>query len=292
MNLFLPPSALRGWFAEILSLEIATPMQPQPLYYPRTEDAAYQLRYSWTGWPCGKPFSTQPHQLIEETKPAWERDQLRLLEFRWTAEFVQLLFSATPDVSPEFVAARAKGRLDHALRNANIDSPFSRKVAVRTVGENTQRDVESYVDRQIDKEQFADSRFAHRMQQLTVINPQVDLSQPSETARGRYWYNLHLVLVVDRRVRIQDVKVLNDLREVFCKIAVKKGHTVSRLAVMQDHLHAALRARPFESPIDIAFAYQNNLALLTKQPEIWSKGFYVGTFGEYSMQAVRKRADH
>ena len=108
-------------------------MKPAPLYEPRVEDAAYALRYSWTGWPSGKAFAQCPTNLIVDTKPLWEGDGLRVLEHRWTEELVQILFSCTPDVSPEFVAARAKGRLDHALRTAGIDMPFSRKVAIRAV---------------------------------------------------------------------------------------------------------------------------------------------------------------
>src|SRR4051812_17937379 len=114
---------------------------PQPLYRPTTENAAYQLRYAWTGWPSKQSFAEQPIDLIEVTKPDWERDGMRVLESRWTDEFVQILFSCTPDVAPERVAARAKGRLDHAMRDRGLSMPFSRKVAIRAVGDNTRRDV-------------------------------------------------------------------------------------------------------------------------------------------------------
>ena len=93
-------------------------MPPTPLYQPQTANAAYQLRYAWTGWPSGATFAQQPAGLIDGTKARWEGDGLRVLEHRWTAERVQILFSCTPDVAPEWVAGRAKGRLDHALRSA------------------------------------------------------------------------------------------------------------------------------------------------------------------------------
>ena len=60
---------------------------------------------------------------------------------------------------------------------------------------------------------------------------------------------------------------------------------------MPDHLHAALRLQSHESPLDIVFAYQNNLAYVAGQRRIWSDGYYVGTFGEYAMPAVRKRVE-
>lgn len=264
-------------------------MSPAPLYQPTIQDAAYQLRYAWTGWPLGRSFTRQPMELVEATKPLWEGDGMRVLEYRWTDELVQILFSCTPDLSPEFVAARAKGRLDHALRSAGVTLPFSRKVAIRAVGDNTRRDVEAYIERQVRKQRFVDPTFAGRMHELTVADSTVDLSEPTESARGRYWYNLHLVLVVDGHSPVSDIGVLRQLRVAFGRIAAKKEHAVSRLSVMPDHLHAAIRGQPSESPLEIVHSYQNNLAYMTQQGRIWGTGFYVGTFGEYSMQAVRNQ---
>ena len=69
---------------------------PIPTYDPRTADTAFQLRYSWSGWPSESVFATQPVELIEQTKPLWESDGLRVLESRWTTELAQILFSARP----------------------------------------------------------------------------------------------------------------------------------------------------------------------------------------------------
>lgn len=265
-------------------------MSPASLYQPTNDDAAYALRYSWTGWPSGKVFPEQALHLIENTQPLWEGDGMRVLEYRWTTKVVQILFSCLPAVTPQFVAARAKGRLDHALRSAGIVMPFSRKVAVRAIGDNTRRDVEAYVERQVGKQRFIDPRFVAKMSELTILNREVDLSQPTETARGRYWHNLHLVLVVAGHAPIRDLACLRKTRDSFLRVADKKEHALSRLSVLPDHLHAAMRGQPNESPLDIAFAYQNNLAYLAGQKRIWASGFYVGTFGEYAMQAVRNSA--
>ena len=56
---------------------------------------------------------------------------------------------------------------------------------------------------------------------------------------------------------------------------------------MPDHLHLALRANPDECPNDVAFAYQNNLAYMANLGHLWQDSFYVGTFGEYTTQAIR-----
>lgn len=263
-------------------------MSPQPLYAPALANAAYQLRYSWTGWASSGQFTADLADLIAQAGPLWEADGMRLTEHRCEADRLQLLFSTLPVVSPQFLAARAKGRLDHAARQARLKLAFSRKLAVRSIGENTRRDVEAYIEGQVGKERFVDSRFEATMRQFTVQNPDIDLSQPTESARGRYWYNLHMVLVVDGRSRITDADVLGQLRDGALKVAAKKEHSISRLSVMPDHLHAALRPAVEESPLDVVFAYQNNLAYMLKLGRLWTESFYVGTFGEYSMQAVRK----
>lgn len=263
---------------------------PNPQYDPRTAAPAFQLRYSWTGWPSAKTFPVQPLALIEQTKQSWETDGLRVLESHWTSELVQILFSARPDISPVFLAARAKGRLDHALRQAKQNMPFSRKVAVRAIGDNTRDDVEAYIERQVTKEHFVDPRWETALAEFTVTNPAVDLSQPAESARGRYWYNLHLVLVIDGRYRLSDLKIFRTIRDGCFQIAAKKGHALSRVSVMPDHLHLALRGNPEESPNDIAGLYQNELAALTNLGRLWHDSFYVGTFSEYTTQAVRRIA--
>ena len=197
-------------------------MTPTPLYHPRSDGGAYQLRYVWTGWPSSPMALQPPEHLIQATRARWEGDGLRVLEHRWTAEMVQIVFSATPDVSPEVVAARAKGRLDHALRAAKVDLPFSRKGAVRAIGENTRRDIDAYLERQVARGRFADERCAPQLDELTVVDPNVDLSAPAESARGRYWYNLHLVLCAVEHEPFGDVELLRTLRDGFLKIAVKK----------------------------------------------------------------------
>ncbi len=260
-------------------------MQPVALYNADLEKIAYHLRYTWTGWPS---FGDIPHVDLEPIKPLWETDGLRLLESRCTPREVQLAFSARPDVNPVFLAARAKGRLQHAIRTARLRfEGFSRKVAIRTVGDNTTNEVESYIARQVSKERFADVRFAAEMAKYTVCCAEVDLRQASESLHGRYWYNLHVVLVMAERERIAESTTLAAIRDGSFRIAAKKGHAIARLAAMPDHLHLALRGNIQHSPQDIALSLQNNLAYMLGQKRIWNDGFYAGTFSEYDFGAIR-----
>lgn len=260
-------------------------MAPKPLYSAAALAPAFCLRFSWTGWPSGGelPVSTG----MERLQPLWESDGLRLLEHQASPRQIQILFSSLPHVAPLRIAQRAKGRLQHALQGSFPG--FSRKVALRSVGENTREQVEEYIARQVGKEYFVDARFEAALEQFTVRCPEVDLSQPTETSHGRYWYNLHMVLVVGRNKPIHDLDGLARIRDGCFAIAKKKGYRIAVLSVMPDHLHVALRGNLDHSPQEIALGFQNNLAYLLGQVPIWQPGFYVGTFSEYDMGAIRAR---
>lgn len=249
------------------------------------------MRYSWTGWPSDATFSNKPVEIFNDLETAWEGDGLRLLEHRWSDRQIQLLFSAAPSVSPQFMAGRAKGRLDHALRSAGHKMRLSRKLSVQSVGENVTAEVESYIDSQVERAHFADGRFESLLKDLTVINPAVDLAQPTASARGRYWYNLHVVLVTEERYRIVEQKQLALIRDWCLSIATKKRHAISRMAVMPDHVHIALRGNLAASPNEVVGDFQNNLAFALGQVRVWQDSFYVGTFGSYNMRAIRRLAD-
>jgi REP element-mobilizing transposase RayT len=260
---------------------------PSPLYDPSTVDPAYHLRYTWTGWPSRHGFPHEPPGLLQQVAPLWETDGIRLLEPRWSRDAIQLIFSCKPHVSPTLLASRAKGRLDHALRGAGVAASFSRKVSVRSVGDNTRKEVETYVAAQVANARFVDADFEKRMDEFSIVDSRVDLAQPTASDRGRYWYNLHLVLVMADRLPLLDFEMLARLRDTSFAIARKKGYGISRLALMPDHLHIAMRGNIQESPEAIAGAFQNNLAYAAGQRRIWRDTFYVGTFGEYNMEAVR-----
>jgi REP element-mobilizing transposase RayT len=215
---------------------------------------------------------------------------MRFLEQSSSDCEVQLAFSALPRVSPVVFAQRAKGRLQNDLRKSSLAFPgFSRKVSVRSIGENSRQQVEDYIDAQVGKERFVDSRFEADVRQFAVRCPEVDLSQPTESAHGRYWYNLHLVLVAAERNPTYDTGCLAKIRDGCFAIARKKGHRIGILSVLPTHVHIAMRGNIKHSPQEIALGFQNNLAYLLGQIRIWRAGYYVGTFSEYDMGAIRAR---
>ena len=261
---------------------------PQPLYTAADLHAAYELRYSWAGWPSAEDFpAALLHRLLPAITPEWEKDGLRVLESCFAPDQLQLTLGARPEISPVVLAARVKGRLQYHCRCAGKAVAFSRKLSVRSIGHNHREQVEADVGRQAAKEPLADERFRLLLQRLCFIHEDVDLSQPTESRSGRYWYNLHLVLVVADRYRIGDADTLLKVRDTCVRIAEKKGYAISALGVMPDHLHLALRGAIEDSPQDVALAFLNNLAFAVGQRPLWENGYYAGTFSEYDMDAVR-----
>ncbi|MBI2441184.1 MAG: transposase [Lentisphaerae bacterium] len=250
----------------------------------------YVLRYDWTGWPTvGTTLPPQTADIARTAASAWEADGLRLHELRATTQMVQLLFSATPQISPVFFCQRAKGRLQHALLKAGTPVNFSRKVSFRSLGENTSGVVEDYIRGQVGKADFADSRFREIMRQFTVAHGDVRLAEPSESNSGRYWYNLHVVLVVAHRFRITNPDRLGQLRDAAFAMAAEDGCRIAALSVMPDHMHMAIRGNIEQSPEQIALTFQNGLALVAGC-RAWQDGFYVGTFSEYDLDVIRRIA--
>ncbi len=266
-----------------------TPSPPTPLYLPQNIDSpAYHLRYAWIGWPSDGPFPKQPSQeFFTKLGPLWETDGIRALEFNWSTDQIQFTCSVKPMVSPTFFTARTKGRLQHALRAAGTPVAFCRKVAFRSIGENRREQVEAYIGGQVAKEQFVDDRFEEFIKRFTVANADVRLQEPSETERGRYWYNLHVVLVTESRMRFTDETSLRLMAETCDKIAIKKAYGISRRSVMPDHIHLSLRGYVEHSPENVALSFMNNIAFAFGQKAIFRPSYYVGTFGEYDMGAVR-----
>ena len=261
---------------------------PTPVYSDDGITPAYHLRYTWTGWPTsGTIFPPQPAaDFFETLDAAWQSDDLNRIATNWLSERIQFTFSTVPTVSPVLFVSRVKGRLQHALRLAGSPVKFSRKVAFRAIGDNHTCDVEDYIRSQVDKEQFVDPRYSEMLKRFTISDLSVVLSEPSETNSGRYWYNLHVVIVVVSRGRICSESEFAKLDNCLQETAKKHGYRLAVRAWMPDHLHIALRGNVEESPAEIALSLMNNTAYVMGQNAVWQRGFYVGTFSEYDVRAV------
>ena len=239
---------------------------------------AFALRYGWTAWStAGTTFPANPPSLPTE---AWRHDGLPLLEHNWSPSEVQLTVSAGPDLAPTDIARLLKGRLQHALRAAGTPCDFSRKVALRALGENTREIVERYIREQLDHADLADPRYREGLRSHGFTSDTTNLAEPSETNSGRYWHNLHVVLVTANRYRIGS-DTAGRITSA-CRVP-----SVAECSIMPDHLHLAVKARPEQSPREVAEFFQLTTAKAVRVLGLWKETFYVGTFGEYGLEHVR-----
>ena len=249
-------------------------------------EPAYALRYAWFTWLSDGHDVTWPNGLSARIAPLWEFDGIRLLNAHRNQELVVVNFSAKPSVCPILLAQRAKGRLTYQLRCEGVRHEFSRKFAVRSIGENTNRDVEIYIARQVERERFVDPRFSEMLSRFRLQWDDVDLSLPWAAKRSRYWYDLHLVLVAEERFRISTESMLEAIRDRLISLRVFNGCRFKSLQLMPDHMHLLLRANFEHSPAMVAQWIQNETATAIGL-RLWKDTYYVGTTGEYSMNAIR-----
>jgi len=250
---------------------------------------AYHLRYTWTGWPSVGSFPAEPTEsFFEALAEAWEEDGIRYLERQWCDQSIQFTCSVIPTVSPTLFTSRVKGRLDHALRRSGTPITFSRKVAFRSIGENRREHVEAYIANQVPRGQFVDPRFSESLAGYTHFDPSVHLDEPTAVTRGRYWYNLHVVFVTEQRQRFVDEASWQRIAETCRKVASEQNHLLGSYSIMPDHLHMAVRGNVQQSPESIALGFMNSIADAFGQQLVLRPSYYVGTFGEYEMRAVRR----
>lgn len=248
--------------------------------------AVHRLHYTWTGWPtAGTCFGAVPD--LTQLDVLWQAEGLQRIAVNWSNEKAQFTFSVTPAVAPIFFTGRVKGRLQHALREAGTPAAFSRKVSFRAIGDNHCAEVQNYIALQVPKERFVDPRFEKLLLRFTRVGNVGRFQQPLITTSGRYWYNLHLVFVVAGRGRIESQVQLQTLDDALQATALKHQYDVVARSWLLDHLHIGMRGNVAESPLDIALSIMNNTAYRIGRSAFWQPSFYVGSFSEYDINAVR-----
>lgn len=257
-----------------------------PLYTPANCQAAYELRWSLS------LFATtalpDPGNWLADLQDVVERDGVRVLEHHFREPTThQFLLSTKPFVAPPQIVKSVKGRLQHRLRHGHPDV-FRRNFDLSSVGESRRTTIEAYVANQLGYHRMADERIQAMLATFQLAFPQSDLSQPQFSSHGRYFYNLHLVIVNDRRYCDVNEQRLQRTSEMVVGVARQKGHLLSRAAILPDHLHLTLGGNIHQSPEKIALGFLNNLAFAHGMRAVFQQGYFIGTFGEYDLGAIRQ----
>ncbi len=259
---------------------------PEPLYTSGNCKPSYELRWSLA------LFSTcdllPSDGWLPALKKVVEVDGVRILEFQASHQPVlHFLLSTKPEVTPPAIVKSVKGRLQHLIRNS-CSGAFQRNFSLSSVGEVRQEVIENYVASQLGHHRMADERVQERLAAYQLEFPVVDLSEPIFSSHGRYLFNLHLVLAHGGRwCQVREDR-LAKTRDMILGIAGKKQHRLPHAAILADHVHLTIGCAIEESPETVALTYMNNLAYAHGMERLFCHSYFVGAFGKYDLNAIRR----
>ena len=259
----------------------------QPIYTAENCRAAYQLNWSLSLF-ANLPLPSKDDWLSALTE-ATEADRVRLLECRQTSDrVVQFFVSTTPQVSPSAAIRSLKGRLQYLLRE-KIPQAFRRNYRLESVGEANNPVLEKYVANQVKRHSMSDDRVNQRMDQLQFHDEAVDLGALRYSAHGQFIYNLQLVLENADHLHDTRPDALAASREMLIRACAKKAWLLSRMGLVTNHVHLLVGCDVVDAPRDVALSLMNNLAYAHGMKAVCEFGFYVGTFGNYDRDAIRRK---
>ncbi|MGH7493671.1 MAG: transposase [bacterium] len=227
-----------------------------PLYTHENCKPSFKLYWTLSVFWRDAPIAVE--HWLEELKPLTEKDGVRILEYRLKDGVTsQFLISTRPELSPSGVIRSVKGRLQHQIRK-QVPKAFKENYSVKSVGSTKLDVVQHYLDTQLEHHQMADPEVRARFGKYQLDQPQVDLNSPRRSAHGEFIYNLHLVFVHAGRWReIRDDRLIKS-HDMIQRIALKKGHLLSKARLLPDHIHQTLGCDVKESPMEVALGYLNN----------------------------------
>ena len=259
---------------------------PEPLYASANCKQAYELRWSLALFVTCDLSSSD--EWLPDLKKVVEVDGVRILECQAAhPPVLHFLLSTKPTISPPQIVKSVKGRFQHLIRSSR-PAAFRRNFSLSSVGEVRQEVIENYVASQLGHHRMADERVRERLAAFQLEFPDVDLSEPIFSSHGRYVYNLHLALVhAGRWCEVREDRLMKT-RDMIVGVARKKQHRLSRAAILSDHVHLTIGCAIDESPEVVALSYMNNLAYAHGMEPLFCHSYYVGTFGTYDLNAIRR----
>jgi hypothetical protein len=258
----------------------------EPLYTVENTRAAYQLNWSVSLF-ANTPLPDQSEWFADLAQQT-EADGVRLLECRLAdARVVQFLASTTPAVSPSEMLRSIKGRLQYLLRE-KLPRAFRRNYRIESVGEVNNRVLQKYVAGQPARHRMADARVMQRLEALQNHDEHVDLSAIRHSAHGQFIHNLHVVLENAAHLHDPREETLAAVRRMVVGACGKRGWLLSRVGMASNHLHVLVGCDVANAPRGVALSLLNNLAYAQGMTAAYEFSYYVGTFGNYDRDAIRR----
>jgi REP element-mobilizing transposase RayT len=259
---------------------------PEPLYTAANCRIAYQLHWSLTlfaaqAWPALDDWWKVVAQAVEP-------DGVRLLEFCSSDPATgQFLISTRPEVAPSDIVRSVKGRLQHAVRET-IPQLWRRHYSIMSVGDANHKTLQSYIAGQVRHHPQADPRASERLLRYQFHDGAIDLDALRASTHGRFLQSLQVVF--ENRQHLHDTRDawLAVSRAMLVAACRKKGWLLSRVGLAGNHLHVLVGCDVTDTPRDVALSLLNNLAFAHGMKAVYEPSFYVGTFGPYNQEAIRR----
>ena len=260
--------------------------RPKPLYTAENCAAAYQLNWSLS------LFAREPLppacQWESSLAEAVEPDGVRVLEQRLTnPDVVQFFLSTKPDVAPSHIIRSVKGRLQYLVRGRSPRA-FRRNYRIESVGAVNSKALGKYIAGQTKHHPMVDPRVQTRLEELQFHDPRVDLERMRYSSHGQYIYNLQVVIENAEGWHEVDAKTLLAARDMVIRSARAKGHLLSRVGLLSNHVHITLGCDIEGRPSNVALSFMNNVAYVQRMRPVLRFSFYVGTFGPYDRNVIRR----
>jgi hypothetical protein len=174
------------------------------------------------------------------------------------------------------------------MLRGKLPRAFRRNYRMESVGEVNNRVLQNYVAGQPTRHRMADARVQQRLAAVQYHDENVDLSAVRYSAHGQFVHNLHIVVENTDHLADSREATLVAARQMLVRACAKRGWLLSRVGMASNHLHVLLGCDVAEAPRAIVLSLLNNLAYAQGMTAAYEFSYYVGTFGNYDRDAIRR----
>jgi len=260
--------------------------EENPIYTDANCESSYKLYWSLATFTTAKlPDTTK---WLEDLKIATEPDGVRILEHHIPSEQThQFLLSSKPHVAPDQIIRSVKGRLQYLIRD-DLPKALHRNYYLQSVGPANCEILQQYIGNQLDHHQMADPNVQKQLGAFQIHCEDVDLNAVRRSGHGQFIYDLHVVFSTQGRWNEIRPDILGSESQQIRETANRYGHLLGDAGILPDHKHIGVGCGITESPSSVAITYLNSLAKVYGMKAVFEFGFFVGTFGPYDLDAIRR----